>query len=95
MLTKRFMWPHTGNGQKFTALQNKICRLQQKISDCVVIVKSLLLSMKVITTPPLGHGQSDEHPPHGHGRSDEHPPRGHGQSDEAPPPPSPLAIGVA
>ena len=65
---------------KFAACSKKI----HKESDCVVIVKSLLLSMKVITTPPLGHGQSDEHPPHGHGRSDEHPPRGHGQSDEGP-----------
>ena len=72
---------------KFAACNKKF----HKESDCVVIVKSLLLSMKVITTPPLGHGQSDEHPPHGHGRSDEHPPRGHGQSDERPhfnPPPS-------
>ena len=50
---------------KFAACNKKI----HKESDCVVIVKSLLLSMKVITTPPLGHGQSDEHPPHGHERS--------------------------
>ena len=41
-----------------------------QVEECV---KSLLLSMKMIATPPLGHGQSDEHPPHGHGRSDEHP----------------------